>query len=116
SLLKTLGQLVFMATIGTSSGKLVVESIKIYGFSAVYVSVFSVLIALILFVLIMKYILKINFMDILGIFSGALTSTPTLTMSNEITKSDYPSISYASTYPFALIMTMLLAQVIGLVF
>lgn len=116
SLLKTLGQLVFMATIGTGSGKLVVESIKIYGFSAVYVSIFSVLITLILFVFIMKYILKINFMDILGIFSGALTSTPTLTMSNEITKSDYPSISYASTYPFALIMTMLLAQIIGLVF
>jgi len=116
SLLKTLGQLVFMATIGTNSGKMLVESIKIYGLNAIYISVCSVLFALVLFSFVMKYYLKVNFLDILGIFSGALTSTPTLTMANEISKSDYPSLSYAATYPFALIITMLLAQLIGLIF
>jgi putative transport protein len=116
SLLKTLGQLVFMATIGTNSGKMLVESIKIYGLNAIYISVCSVLFSLVLFSIIMKYYLKVNFLDILGIFSGALTSTPTLTMANELSKSDYPSLSYAATYPFALIVTMLLAQLIGLIF
>lgn len=113
TLLKTLGQLIFMATIGANSGKMLVESIKVYGFNAMYISVFSILITLLITALILKNFMKMNFIDIFGIFSGALTSTPTLTMANEVTESDYASISYATTYPFALILTMLLAQLIG---
>jgi len=115
SLLKTLGQLIFMAVIGANSGKFVVESIHKHGLLSIYISVGSILFTLVLFAFIMKYILKLNIVDILGIFAGAMTSTPTLTMSNEITKSDYPSISYASTYPFALIFTMILAQIVGVI-
>jgi putative transport protein len=113
SLLKTLGQLVFMAVIGANSGKFVVVSIQKHGLSSIYVSVGAILFTLIIFVFIMRYFFKLNIIDVFGIFAGAMTSTPTLTMANEITKTDYPSISYASTYPFALIITMLLAQVAG---
>lgn len=116
SLLKTLGQLIFMAVIGANSGKFIVESIHKYGLLSIYITMGSILVTMIIFVVVMRYILKLNIVDIFGIFAGAMTSTPTLTMSNEVTKSDYPSISYASTYPFALIFTMLLAQIAGVIF
>ena len=51
-----------------------------------------------------------NFLDILGLLSGALTSSPSLTMANNLSKTDYPSIAYAAVYPLGLVLTIVLAQ------
>ncbi len=110
SIMKTLGQLIFLATIGTNSGKYLIESIKEHGFVTIYISVASVVVSLLITAYIGKKILKMNFLDIMGLLSGAMTSTPSLTMSNNITKSDYPSISYAAVYPFSLVLSIIMAQ------
>jgi putative transport protein len=57
-----------------------------------------------------RFVFKMNFLNILGLLSGAMTSTPTLSMSNNITKSDIPSIAYAAVYPTSLVLALLLAQ------
>ncbi len=110
TLMKTLGQLVFLATIGTNSGKYLFEAIKTGGFTIIYIAIFSVLISLFIVAFISRKFLKINFLDIMGLLSGSMTSTPSLTMSNSITNSDYPSISYAAVYPLSLVLSIILAQ------
>ncbi len=110
SIMKTLGQLIFLATIGTNSGEYLLESIKLHGFTSVYISIASVITALLSVAFLCRKIFKMNFLDIIGLLSGAMTSTPSLTMANSITKSDYPSISYAAVYPFALVLSIILAQ------
>jgi putative transport protein len=57
-----------------------------------------------------------NFLKILGLLSGSMTSTPSLTMANSLTKSDYPSISYAAVYPLSLVLAIVLAQLVLKVF
>jgi len=59
----------------------------------------------------MRKIMKMNLFDIMGILSGAMTSTPSLSMANNTTASDYPSIGYAAVYPFAMVLSIILAQV-----
>ena len=51
-----------------------------------------------------------NFLNILGLLSGAMVSTPTLTMVNNTTKTEYPSIAYAAVYPMSLVLMIVLAQ------
>lgn len=110
SMLKTLGQLIFVATIGTNAGKYLVESISTNGFIPIYIGIFGLLFALTVIAIICRFVLKMNFLNILGLLSGAMTSTPTLSMSNNITKSDVPSIAYAAVYPIALVLAILYAQ------
>ncbi len=112
TLMKTLGQLIFMATIGTNAGKYLVESIKTHGFNAVIIGVLALIFSLLVTGHIAYRIFKLNFITVLGLLSGAMTSTPSLTMANNITKSDLPAISYAAVYPFSLIATIVLSQLI----
>lgn len=110
SLLKTFGQLLYMATIGTSAGKYLVQSISTNGFTPIVLGLFALVISLTVFVIFTRFFLKMNLLDIMGLVSGGMTSTPSLTMASNITKTDYPAVGYASVYPFSLILTIILAQ------
>lgn len=110
TLMKTLGQLIFIAAIGTNAGKYLVESIKTNGFTPIYIGLFGLIFSLLVITFICRYVLKMNFLKILGLLSGSMTSTPSLSVANNITKSDYPSISYAAVYPLALVFAIVMAQ------
>lgn len=110
TMMKTLGQLIFMATIGTSAGKYLVEAVSVSGFMPVYVAVGGLFISIILVTILCRFILKMNFINILGLLSGAMVSTPTLTMVNNTTKKEYSSIAYAAVYPMSLVLMIILAQ------
>uniref|UniRef100_UPI00235243BE aspartate-alanine antiporter-like transporter n=1 Tax=Flexistipes sinusarabici TaxID=2352 RepID=UPI00235243BE len=112
SLMKTLGQLIFMATIGTNAGAYLLQSINTLGFTSIYVALGTLLITYSAFTFVMFKMLKYNVLDILGVFSGSMTSTPALSMATEVCDSGRPSVAYAAVYPFALIITIFLAQAI----
>jgi putative transport protein len=109
-MMKTLGQLIFMAAIGTNAGKYLVESISQNGFTPVYIALFALLFSIIMMTILCRLFLKMNFINILGLLSGAMVSTPALTMVNNTTKSEYASISYAAVYPMSLVLMIVLAQ------
>ena len=110
SMMKTLGQLIFMASIGTNAGKYLVESVSLNGLTPVYIAIFSLIFVITMMTMFCRLFLKMNFINILGLLSGAMVSTPTLTMVNNTTKSEYPSISYAAVYPMSLVLMIILAQ------
>ena len=110
TLMKTLGQLIFMATIGTNAGKYLLESVQNYGFGPIGIGLLAIVAGLGITAHVAYRFLNINFLNVLGILSGGMTSTPSLTVSNSIAKSDIPSVSYAAVYPFSLIVSIILAQ------
>jgi putative transport protein len=110
NMMKTLGQLIFMASIGTNAGKYLVESVSLNGLTPVYIAIFSLIFVITMMTMFCRLFLKMNFINILGLLSGAMVSTPTLTMVNNTTKSEYPSISYAAVYPMSLVLMIILAQ------
>jgi putative transport protein len=112
TLMKTLGQLIFMASIGTNAGQFLTKSLSENGLLPVYIAIFALIFSLFLMAFICRIFFKMNFLNIMGLLSGGMTSTPTLTMANNITKSDYPSISYAAVYPMALVLSIVLAQLL----
>ncbi len=116
TLMKTLGQLIFMASIGTNAGKYLLEGLAKNGLTPVYIALFALIFSLFLTAFLCRVFLKMNFLNILGVLSGGMTSTPSLTMANNMAKSDYPSISYAAVYPMALVTAIVLAQLLLRIF
>ncbi len=112
TLMKTLGQLIFIVSIGTNAGQFLTKSLSENGLFPVYIAIFALIFSLFLMAFICRIFFKMNFLNIMGLLSGGMTSTPTLTMANNITKSDYPSISYAAVYPMALVLSIVLAQLL----
>jgi len=111
TLMKVMGQLIFMATIGTNAGKYLLEAIKNHGWISITIAIVSIIIPLYIISIIARKIMKMNMIDIMGFLSGAMTSTPTLTAINEATNSDYPSIGYATVYPLAMVLSIILAEI-----
>ena len=105
-LLRHLGLLLFLIPIGLEIGTHIVDTIITYGYKLFVVSFFITLIPMLLAVFIGKYIFKLNFLVILGTLTGGMNSTPGLTVTQTITKSDVPQIAYAAVYPFRLLMLL----------
>ncbi len=61
-----------------------------------------------------RLVLKMNFIVICGLFAGSMTDPPALTFANAITKSDSPSVAYATVYPLTMLLRIIVAQILVL--
>ncbi len=63
--------------------------------------------------LIGHYILKINALELLGTIVGGITSTPGLAAVGSMTDSNVPNLAYASVYPIAMVLLIIMIQIMG---
>jgi putative transport protein len=101
NLLMEFGLAIFMASVGLASGGKVFEAIVSAGLplflSGMTVTIIPVLIAYAFG----RKILKMNAALLFGAITGAMTSTPSLRVVSDISRSYVPSIGYAGTYTFS---------------
>ena len=112
-LLRQIGLLFFLAAVGTQAGETLLETIKANGFVLVGVGITLTLLPMIIASFIGVYILKVNFLSVLGTLTGGMTSTPGLSAVDSLTDSNAPSIAYATVYPFAMVILIICAQILG---
>jgi len=60
-------------------------------------------------------VLKINYAVLCGTLAGSVTDPPALAFATNITKSDAPTVAYATVYPLTMLLRILCAQVLALV-
>ncbi|MFI3322269.1 MAG: TrkA C-terminal domain-containing protein [Rikenellaceae bacterium] len=111
-LLRQLGLLLFLAGVGTSAGTTVVESFMNNGLTMFVSGMLITLIPMIVAILVSKYLLKVNILDLLGVITGGMTSTPGLAAADSMTSSSAPSIAYATVYPVAMVFLIICVQII----
>jgi len=100
-LLKELGLMLLMASIGINAGGGIIEGLLDVGLPMVFSAVLVSMLPLAAGYLVGRKVLKMNPALLLGSLTGAMTSTPALAVVNEAAKSSVPSIGYAGTYTFA---------------
>jgi len=61
-----------------------------------------------------RAVLKINFMALCGLVAGSMTDPPALAFASNISRSDAPTVSYATVYPLTMVLRILSAQVLVL--
>lgn len=115
-MLRELGLSFFLASVGLSAGKGLVESVFSengllwLGCGAVITILPPLLVAVVC------RLRKMNFFTICGLVAGAHTNAPPLAYANSLGDTDEPSVAYSTVYPMVTFVRILAAQFMILLF
>jgi putative transport protein len=115
--MKDFGICLFFAVVGIHAGESFYATfISFNGWLWVGYGLTITIVPLLLMIMIGRWVLKINFMPLLGMMAGTYTDPAALTFSASYYKSDLPTQAYATVYPLVTIMRILVAQLLVLYF
>ncbi len=114
NVLKKLALLLFIAVVGADAGAHVTDILSRNGLILMGEALVLIIIAVMTGALIGWKVMKINFLSLLGLLTGALTSTAALGVIQEKNDCSAISLAYAATYPFALVLVIILVQLLSL--
>lgn len=114
-LLRKLGLLMFLATVGTHAGAHIAEALAEYGWTLIYTGMIITIVPMLVTAMIGHYVLHINFATLLGVVAGSMTSTPGLAAADAKTDSDAATLGYATVYPLALVLMIIFSQLLVMI-
>jgi putative transport protein len=112
-LLRQLGLLFFLATVGTHAGHHFLDTFNEYGFKLFAVGAVITLIPMILAASVAHFVLKMNVFTLLGGLTGGMTSTPGLAALDSMSDQNASHLAYATIYPVAMVLIILSVQVVS---
>ena len=112
-LLRQLGLLLFLAGVGSSAGQHIVATFEQYGIMLFLVGAAITLIPMVVSALVGHFIFKMNILYLLGAITGGMTSTPGLAATDTMTKTNIPTLAYATVYPIALVLLIIVIQILS---
>jgi len=111
--MKDLGICLFFAAVGVHAGEGFYENfIKFNGWMWMLYGSAITFIPLIIMVLIGRFVMKINFLQLAGIMSGSYTDPAALSFSTNYLDNDIPIQSYAQVYPLVTIARIFTASLL----
>lgn len=113
--MREIGICLFLASVGIASGKNFASTVfnntgmwwVIWGFIITFVPI-------LITGCIGRGIYKLNYLTIMGLFSGGYTDPPALAYANNSTGNDAPAVAYATVYPLTMFLRIVAAQVLVL--
>ena len=110
-LLRELGICLFLASVGISAGKGFVEAVFNYtGMWWVIWGFIITVVPLIIVGAIARGRYSINYLSIMGMFSGGCTDPPALAYATNTTGNDEPAVAYSTVYPLTMFLRVVVAQ------
>jgi putative transport protein len=95
---ESLGLAGFVAVVGLNAGPDFVQGLRTSGVSLVVAGALTISIALLIGVLVGRWLFKMHPGVLLGVCAGACTATPALAAIQETARSSVPSIGYGVAY------------------
>jgi putative transport protein len=114
-ILRELGLMLFMSTVGLKAGAGIVEAITTVGPAMILCGILVTLGPVLIGWAFGRYVLRMNPALLLGSITGAMTSTPALSVVTDAAKSNVPSLGYAGTYTFANVLLTFAGTVMMLI-
>lgn len=113
-LLREIGLVFFLAVVGTSAGATLVQTFTQYGYQLFLVGAAITIIPMLVMTLVAKFVYKTNVLTLLGALAGGMTSTPGLAAIAPMTRSNAPQIAYATAYPIAMVLLVVVVKLLYL--
>lgn len=113
--LREIGIMLFFCGVGSNTGGSLVNSLTIDGFKTLILTIVITIISIAMTAIISLKVFKMNKLRFLGALAGSFTCSAALPSPKEIENSSIPLTAYSVTYPFSLLMTILLGQLILLI-
>ncbi len=114
-LLRQLGLIFFLAAVGTDAGADIVVTFQEYGIRLFLFGGVITLLPMMFAAFAGRWFFKMNLLSMLGAISGSMTSTPGLAAADSMTDTNAHSIAYATVYPVAMVLLIVVVQIISLV-
>jgi putative transport protein len=111
-ILRDFGMAVFLACVGFQSGNNFYHNLMNGGLPLVGWGMTITIVPMMLVALFARLVLKMNFVTLSGLISGAMTSSPTLLFANETTGSGAPAVAYAAVYPLSMLVPVFCSQLL----
>ncbi|MDB4583808.1 transporter [Draconibacterium sp.] len=113
-LIRQFGLILFLAAVGTEAGAKIIETFDKYGIELFLYGAAITIIPMFVAGLAGKWFFKMNVLSLLGAISGSMTSTPGLAAADTMTDTNAHSIAYATVYPVAMVLLIVIVQLITL--
>ncbi|MDY3869291.1 MAG: permease [Pyramidobacter sp.] len=110
--LREVGLALFLMGAGTNAGKGFVAILMQYGVALFLLGALMTVLPMLIGYFIARRVFKIDVLNTLGSICGGMTSTPALGTLMAMTRCEAVAVSYAATYPVALIFVVLACQFI----
>ncbi len=114
NLLRQFGLLLFLAAVGTDAGAEIVKTFEDHGIALFLYGGAITILPMVIAALVGRWIFKMNILSLFGAISGSMTSTPGLAAADSMTETNAHSIAYATVYPVAMVLLIVVVQVISL--
>jgi putative transport protein len=111
-LIRQIGILFFLAAVGTEAGVHLKSALLEQGAELFLIGIVISLTSMTVGILVGRYLFKINFLTLLGVITGGMTSTPGLAAAKSITDTNAPEVAYATVYPIALVGKIVICRLI----
>jgi len=112
-MIRELGISLFLASVGLGSGhNLPVAFADGRGWTWIGMGILITVVPLLLFGIIARKYFRKTFFEICGLLAGSSTDPPALAFASKLTNSDIPSVTYATVYPFTMILRIVAAQIL----
>ena len=111
-MLREVGIALFMAAVGLGAGANFVESLVNGGYWWILYGFLITVIPVFLMMLLCRFVFHLNFYKMCGLIAGSCTNPTALSFSQESYGTDYVAVNYATVYPLAMFMRVLVAQVL----
>lgn len=109
---REVGLALFLMGAGTNAGQGFVAILSQYGVALFLLGAVMTILPMVVGYILAVKVFKIDVLSSLGSICGGMTSTPALGTLMAVTRTEAVAISYAATYPLALIMVVLCCQFI----
>ena len=109
-MLREVGLAMFLASVGLASGNGFVDAVVGGGYIWLLYALIIAVVPLILVGVYARLRYKMDFFSIMGMLSGTMTNPIALNYANSLAGSDMPAISYATVYPLAMFLRVVIAQ------
>ena len=109
-MLREVGLAMFLASVGLASGNGFVEAVAGGGYIWLLYALIIAVVPLLIVGIYARLRYKMDFFSIMGMLSGTMTNPIALNYANSLAGSDMPAISYATVYPLAMFLRVIIAQ------
>ncbi len=114
ALMKELGIILFLGSVGLSSGTNFVETFSNGGYVWMLYGMIITFVPAITISIVARF-MKVNYLKICGLLSGVTTNPPALEYANSIAPIQAQSTAYATVYPLTMFLRILSAQILILI-
>jgi putative transport protein len=108
------GLAIFLACVGLSAGKPFMQSFQSgQGLTWIALAAVVSIVPMLIVAIFARAVLKMNFITLCGLISGAMTNSPSLAYATDITRSDDAAVVYATVYPLSMVLPVVMAQLLA---